>query len=248
MSSEAVLCDLRGKFGHFRRFYTNSSSLSYPIPPPTAVRGIVGAALGLKRHEYLDRLVDLRMGIGVRQPLRMIMQTVNALMVKSAKERELRGFEARTQIPTQFLLPDTRREDWDSAALCYRLVLVPPTWLSAQELAAALRAPVYPPSLGVAYCLAWFEAVDVQEGTLGQNDPEFAEYHGALEANLVVEFNLDDQVRHKLSRDRYPLRLDNSRRLVAATDLVTDLMGYPIRCRYHGTWIQVGNERWALIS
>ncbi len=246
--NEAVLCDLRGKFGHFRRFYTNSSSLSYPIPPPTVVRGLVGAALGLERHEYSNRLADLRIGIGVRQPLRTIMQSINALMVKSASEKELRGFEGRTQIPTQLLIPDTRQEDWDSTALCYRLVLVPPAWLSGQELAAALQAPVYPPALGVAYCLAWFEAVEIREGTLGADDPELADYHGALEAEAIVEFALDDSVRRKLSRDRYPLRLDSGRRLVAATDLIVDLLGNPIRCRYRGSWVQLGNERWAVIG
>jgi len=246
--SEVVVCDLRGKFGHFRRFYTNSSSLSYPIPPPTVVRGIVGAALGLERHEYAVRLADLRMGIGVRQPLRMIMQTVNALMVKSASDKELRGFEARTQIPTQLLLPDASQDEWDTAALCYRLVLLPPAWLPAVQLAEALRAPVYPPALGVAYCLAWFEGVTVAEGALGECDPELADYHGALDVSLVEEFALDGQLRRKLSRDRYPVRLDGNRRLVAATDLVVDVMGNPIRCRYRGAWVQVGDERWALIG
>ncbi|MCX7623190.1 MAG: CRISPR-associated protein Cas5 [Thermomicrobium sp.] len=246
--SEVVLCDLRGKFGHFRRFYTNSSSLSYPIPPPTVVRGIVGGALGLERDEYADRLAELRMGIGVRQPLRTIMQTINALMVKSASDKELRGFAARTQIPTQLVLPDTERDEWNSAALRYRLVLVPPTWLSAAELAAALRAPVFPPALGVAYCLAWFEEIDVREGTLGKDDPEFAEYHGALDAERVEEFALESGVRRKLSRDRYPLRLDRNRRLLAATDLIVDLLGHPIRCRYRGPWVQIGEERWALIG
>ncbi len=246
--NEVVLCDLRGKFGHFRRFYTNSSSLSYPIPPPTVVRGIVGAALGLERHEYSDRLADLRMGIGVRQPLRTIMQTINALMVKNASDKELRGFEARTQIPTQLLIPDTRQEDWDSTSLCYRLVLVPPVGLSVQDLAAALRTPVYPPALGVAYCLAWFDAVEIGEGILGADDPELADYHGALEADAIVEFALDDRVRRKLSRDRYPVRLDSDRRLVAATDLIVDLRGHPIRCRYRGAWVQLGSERWALIG
>ena len=245
---EVVFCDLRGKFGHFRRFYTNSSSLSYPIPPPTVVRGVIGAALGLERDVYQERLAALRMGIGVRQPLRMIMQTVNALMVKGATDKELRGFTARTQIPTQLLLPDTQQAEWDHAALCYRLVLVPPPWLPAEELAAALRAPVYPPALGVAYCLTRYEGVEVREGTLGKDDAELTEYHGALEADAIIEFALDDRVRRKLSRDRYPLRLDGSRRLVAATDLIVDLLGHPIRCRYRGAWVQVGDERWALLS
>ncbi|KPA09783.1 CRISPR-associated protein Cas5 domain protein, partial [Candidatus Magnetomorum sp. HK-1] len=32
---------LNGRFAHFRKFYTNSSSLSYFVPPRTAIIGML---------------------------------------------------------------------------------------------------------------------------------------------------------------------------------------------------------------
>jgi len=243
-----VRCDLCGKFAHFRRFYTNSSSLSYPIPPPSTIRGLVAAALGLEPSDYPERLRTLQMAIGVRQPLRTLLQSTNALMVKSGTERELRGFEPRTQIPTQFLLPETSFDDWDTTSLRFHLVLVPPEGLSVGQLAEALRAPIYPPALGTAYCLGWIEGVEVHEAEVGHDDPSVVAYLGALDASQVEELELDERTPNRLSRDRYPVRLDGQRRLVDARDLIVDLRGYPIRCRYRGRWLQIGTERWALID
>lgn len=244
---EVVRCNLRGKFAHFRRFYTNSSSLSYPFPPPTVIRGIIGAALGLERHEYLERLGDLSFALAVCQPVRSIFQSINALMVKSATERELRGFEERTQIPTQFFLAETRGNE-SEGTLCYHIVLIPPQGFTAQQLAAAFRRPVYPPALGVAYCLGWFEDVRVEQGKLGGESPDLHDYFGVLRAELVDELDLGSVAPRRISRDRYPIRLDGRRQLQEAGDLLVDLLGHPIRCRYRGPWIQLGAERWALIS
>ncbi len=49
---------MKGKRAHFRRFYTNSSALTYPVPPPTTLQGLLGAALGLG-PEYVDLLSGL---------------------------------------------------------------------------------------------------------------------------------------------------------------------------------------------
>lgn len=250
-----VRCDLQGKFAHFRRFYTNSSSLSYPIPPPTVIRGLVAGALGWERQEYPERLKDLVIGIGIRKPVRSILQTVNALMIKDGSDQELRGFKARTQIPTQLFLPETPQEEWERTALCYRLLLLPPPTLTVAELAKALRSPVYPPALGSAFCLGWFSEVTIEEGEVGEADSDFHEYYGALDASLLDEIDLSDslprggsRITRRLSRERYPFLLDSTRRLLEARDLVIDLRGNPIRARYRGWWVEIGGERWALLK
>ncbi|MCB5267201.1 MAG: CRISPR-associated protein Cas5, partial [Candidatus Cloacimonetes bacterium] len=38
---------LSGNLAHFRKFYTNASSLSYTIPPRTAICGLVASILML---------------------------------------------------------------------------------------------------------------------------------------------------------------------------------------------------------
>ncbi|MCP4221230.1 MAG: CRISPR-associated protein Cas5, partial [bacterium] len=52
---EAVLAfQVSGKFAHFRKFYTNASSLSYIIPPRTAVIGLLASILKIPRDGYYD--------------------------------------------------------------------------------------------------------------------------------------------------------------------------------------------------
>lgn len=45
---------LYGKFAHFRKFYTNASSLSYLVPPRTVIIGIFGSILKLPRDSYYE--------------------------------------------------------------------------------------------------------------------------------------------------------------------------------------------------
>ena len=41
--------ELSGRFGHFLRAEANRDMPSYPIPPRTAVLGLIGAILGLTK-------------------------------------------------------------------------------------------------------------------------------------------------------------------------------------------------------
>jgi CRISPR-associated protein Cas5h len=240
--TQVVRLLLRGKFAHFRRFYTNSSSLTYPIPPPTVIRGIVGAALGLAPGEYPVLLGDLLVAVRPAAAHRTIFQGINALKVVNSVERELRGYEPRTQIPTQLLVPERLGD-----GLAFELLLVPGRQVSARELAAGLHAPVYPPALGTAFCLGWVEDVTLLEATLQrEGPPETAAYSGALYADLVEGLSVAPNQR--LSRDRYPIRLASDRRLEAARDLLVELSGTPITCQYRGAWLAVDGVRWGVIG
>jgi CRISPR-associated protein Cas5h len=46
-----VVFRYRGRYGHFRRPYSNVSSLSYPFPPRTAIAGLLGAILGVRKED-----------------------------------------------------------------------------------------------------------------------------------------------------------------------------------------------------
>lgn len=45
---------ISGQFAHFRKFYTNASSLSYLIPPRTAIIGMLASVLRYKRDSYYE--------------------------------------------------------------------------------------------------------------------------------------------------------------------------------------------------
>lgn len=49
-SKELLIFDIRGEYGHFRKYNTTTSPLTYSIPTRTAIAGILGAILGMERE------------------------------------------------------------------------------------------------------------------------------------------------------------------------------------------------------
>jgi len=63
-----IVFRLSGKYAHFRKFYTNASSLSYLLPPRTVVIGIIASVLKIPRDEYYEILHQENLKISVRIP------------------------------------------------------------------------------------------------------------------------------------------------------------------------------------
>ena len=74
---------IKGKFAHFRKFYTNSSSLSYVIPPRTVITGLIASVLKIPRNQYYDLMGREAIGISVSipkgKPIKKQMQSMNYL-------------------------------------------------------------------------------------------------------------------------------------------------------------------------
>jgi len=79
--SECLIFDLMGDLGHFKKFYTTASPLTFDIPPKTVLTGIIGAILGLdykKRYE----LFDAKIAVKVNHKPRKIFFGINWLNTK----------------------------------------------------------------------------------------------------------------------------------------------------------------------
>ncbi|GAB3780173.1 hypothetical protein GCM10028818_31850 [Spirosoma horti] len=53
-----IVFELSGEYGHFRKFNTTTSPLTYPIPTRTALTGVLGAVLGVERETAPGRFTD----------------------------------------------------------------------------------------------------------------------------------------------------------------------------------------------
>ncbi|MBC7076121.1 MAG: CRISPR-associated protein Cas5, partial [Syntrophomonadaceae bacterium] len=75
---KVLIFDIKGRFAHFRKIYTNSSSLSYTLPPRTTVMGMIAAILGRERDTYYEEFNSQNMDIAVQKinPTRKIMQSL----------------------------------------------------------------------------------------------------------------------------------------------------------------------------
>ncbi len=75
--------NLSGKFAHFRKFYTNSSSLSYLIPSRTAIIGMLASILEKGRDEYYKDfdISEVKISLKIKKGCRIKkeMQTINYL-------------------------------------------------------------------------------------------------------------------------------------------------------------------------
>ena len=101
---KALVFDIKGDYGHFRKFYTTSSPLTFSIPPRTTVCGIIGALIGLDKKEYLKyfKKEEAKIAIQILQPINKTRLSINLIDTKKAKEYYSK-IEKRTQVTYELL-------------------------------------------------------------------------------------------------------------------------------------------------
>lgn len=144
---KVLVFDLKGPMAHFRKFDTNSSSLSYYFPPRTAVAGLVAGLIGMEKESYEDSFstAEAHIGLEINTNLRKLMQTVNYMKVKSRSE--FNGSGGPTQIPVEYVLPEIDAEN----CVTYRIYFSHNDAEIYETLKKRLENGkyVYPPYLGV---------------------------------------------------------------------------------------------------
>lgn len=107
---KVLVFDIWGDFGHFRKFYTTTSPLTFSFPPPPTIAGILGAIYGTDKNtnEYLKLFGNGRCKIAVRilNPVKKIRIGLNLLETKGTNFKlpmSDKNLAPRTQIRTEFL-------------------------------------------------------------------------------------------------------------------------------------------------
>ncbi len=111
-SDQIIVFDIEGEYGHFRKFNTTTSPLTYATPPRTALVGIIGAILGIEREQGLGQytegqipLSDLlspekaQIAVQVLRPIQKTQMAFNLINTKSS----FFNIENRTQIEFELL-------------------------------------------------------------------------------------------------------------------------------------------------
>ena len=246
MTTPLVVFDLVGPMAHFRKFYTNSSSLSYHVPPRTTLMGMVAAVLGWARNAYYDRLglEQAALGVALCMPVRTLVQTVNLLQTKTG---DWHGVQSRTQIPTEWVLPKSQDH---RALLRYRVFFQHRDPGITREVARRLtaRAYAYPLFLGVAYCPAWVEDARLYEAdqvTWRDDDRERVQLDTVVPVERVELAELRPGLR--LLPDRLPLDFNPDRTLRAIANVVWEDQARPLPVRVKGRRFRLPDDpegRW----
>ncbi len=210
---KVLIFDLVGKFAHFRKFYTNSSSLSYHLPPRTTLEGIIAAMMGLDRDSYYDLFLPSKSLIAVspRTRTRGIMQTINYLSVKNAGD--LSGRDRRTQVPFEIVVSENANED-----LRYRVYFHHRDLDMVRRVEERIRRAIfhYPISLGPANFLCQVDFVawgDMSEFIDTRNANDSVNVFSPIPIDAMRHFDIlsGREVQHKFVRDTFPFHFGDQR-------------------------------------
>jgi len=208
---KVLVFDIWGDFGHFKKFYTTSSPLSFAIPPPTSVYGMLGAILGIDKSEYLKQLngKTTMVGIQILKPIKKIRMSINLIDTKNSGSFHL--IKTRTQIKTEFL-----KEPF------YRFFI----HISDEDLFEQLiervrkKETYYTLSLGLANLIANFEFIDVVESEPLESSEEVN--------SVILSDNVEDikiKEGKKYFKERLPIDMKLNREVIAYRDVVMELNG-----------------------
>ena len=174
-----LIFDLKGPFAHFRKYFTNSSSLSYSFPPRTVITGLVAGLLGYERDTYYKNFDDseCKVAVSIKTPIRKIMQTMNYTNTKGyTMDSILSGKMEHTPIPLEIVRP---LNNYD---IVYRIYFQHEKIHQIFKERLEQQRFFYPPYLGITEFLAEIEFID--EGEI--SDPQ---KHTDVRLNCVCRKN-----------------------------------------------------------
>lgn len=238
MTNPLVIFDLTGAQAMFRKFYTNSSSLSYPFPPRSTLAGTVAGLMGYERDTYAEDLGMDRcdIAVSVRVPVRRVMQRVNYLKTKGPGGFD--GSEGPIQVPVEWVFPAL-----GESMLRYRVYVTheDSNWIGQLDQILREGAWVYPPYLGMSECLAQVAHVaTLEEWTLEHRDT-------VLPLSTVVPSRLltgSPELREgdQIVKERTPLALDANRKLSDIGDVLYNRSGSTVNVRLDHPVFEAGYE------
>ncbi len=219
--------DIWGDYGHFKKFYTTASPITFSIPPVTAVFGIIGAILGFDKEEYLDKLkeLELKVAIGIREPIKKIRMGLNWIETKDAGPF-FNLIKQRTQIKVEFI-----KNPYYTIWAMGKEELILDLWSFLSQ-----HKTVYTLYLGISECIANFGDVKLEE--VREFIPD--EY---LQISSVVPFSylkekasIDFLESGRYIKERIPVVMGKERQVLKYEDVLEETTGKTIKVLSKRAW------------
>ena len=213
---------LWGRFAHFRKFWTTTSSLSYPFPPPTAVRGILVAILGFSKREYIEKTRPFKVAVEILKPPKVIKLGLNFLNTKKLTIRYknfIRNRQKNGLLHTQTLVEVLKEPE-------YRIFVTSEdaTLLGTLEETLKRGENHYTVSLGWANFLANFEYEDSYSCEPVETTDEV---RTVISVSCVQSLEFEEN--HLVGREIIPTRLSAERKPLSYESVIFSLSAKPLK-------------------
>lgn len=220
-----LIFDVHGKYAHFRKFYTNSSSLTYSIPPRTTIIGLIAAILGYERDSYYQVFSKENCDIALKKisKNRKIMQTVNYIKADSIKL--IYNPENHTQIPFEII---TSEDD-----IIFRIYVAHKDETIINNLKERIQNKkyFYAPYLGAAPFNCSTEFIDFIHCNLEEVTEE-VDVHSVVDNDYIVENSIDIFSEPKIFvREKMPCDIEGNRIVKSVKSYLFEDTGKPIKMK-----------------
>lgn len=228
-----IVFDIKAKFAHFRKFYTNSSSLTYGIPPRTAICGILAAILGLERDSYYEKFSSKKVHIAVKKlnSTRKIMQTLN--YIRATSMSELIKPRQHTQVPFEVLVGEN--------GVNFRIYLGAEDGNLLRELEKRLKEnrTIFPPYLGSANFGCSISYVGRFEGKAITND-DMVSLNTVVRSDQIKDIDISEYS-GRLIKERMAADFSIDRTINRVETYIYDDDGKPIDVKLKDEYISLTN-------
>jgi CRISPR-associated protein Cas5h len=225
--AQFVSFEVASEMAHFRRPYAITTALTFPIPPRTALCGLVGAILGLPKNACLDSFRDDQAVFGLQlvRPFVSGHVSINLLQTKGSPSFRPLATNPRSAMRYEIIRCPHYRILFSHPALGRRLI----DSLKRGE-------SYYTPCLGLAWMIAWIQgepALLTADSTFESDD--FREFVSPVRTDdLRDEIHWDPKSVYQ--RVRMPAEMQPDRRVTRYQEYIIDTTGRPIRARLNSFW------------
>jgi len=235
MTKKFIIFDICGDYGHFKKYYTTSSPLTFSIPPRTAIIGLIGAIIGLEKDQYLSLMTKDKADIAIRiiNPIKKIRMIQNLIDTKGGYWKPVKrgNLTGRTPVRFEYLKgPKFRIYFTHSDGEVYN---------SLKESLKNHKS-VYTPCLGLSELIADFEFIDEVSVVRNFIREDFIDICSVIPLDTLREIDLLPN--RKYFKERIPVEMLTGRIVTEYREVIYEINGNSIRAKVENALFLSNND------
>lgn len=243
---DVLVFDISSEYGHFRKFNTTTSPLTYSVPTRPAIAGLIGSIVGIEReigaNKYregvtpvLELLSQKNASIGVQllNPVKKVNIGFNLLSTKNFREY----FNIHDKDTTGSIKDAYRRTQIEFELLknpAFRIFISWQNDTLFKELTGRIKnnQTHFTPYLGLSQFTAQVKFIDVVRADLLETDSH-EEVLTAINLSKITSNNqvIFDYENAKYTSDTMPVEMQPDRTVTDYAEILIETNGKPIRVK-----------------